>query len=264
MSNLGYSERVACRIFHRFHGTSFRCRRPGPSGTADGSGGQRARHHRHPTREGKVSCCVVLDAFSRRVVGWSVDQRCETALVNDALSMASESRTTDEVSVHPFGPWPVQYTSWGFSNLSASTASRAQWAPLATVRTTPPWSLLGLDADRAAQPQEVAAQDRAVGSPRPSGSSPSTTPSTCTARWATSLRRIRRPTRSNGSIHPDLTLTTAARKMDVGHCADIHPLPSTHGDACRRVTRFPTTSGDRSFGPPSSEGQNRQELRERE
>jgi hypothetical protein len=48
------------------------------------------------------------------------------------------------------------------------------------------------------------------------------------------------------------------------HCADIHPLPSTHGDACRRVTRFPTTSGDRSLGPPSSEGQNRQELRERE
>src|SRR5207253_5558897 len=25
----------------------------------------------HPTREGKVYCAVVLDAFSRRVVGWS-------------------------------------------------------------------------------------------------------------------------------------------------------------------------------------------------
>jgi len=44
-------------------------------------------------------------------------------------------------------------------------------------------------------------------------------------------RRIRRPTRSNRSIHPDLTLTTVVRKMGVGHCADIHPLPSTHGDA---------------------------------
>lgn len=27
----------------------------------------------HPTREGKVYCCVVLDAFSRKVVGWSID-----------------------------------------------------------------------------------------------------------------------------------------------------------------------------------------------
>lgn len=26
----------------------------------------------HPTREGKVYCCVVLDAFSRLIVGWSV------------------------------------------------------------------------------------------------------------------------------------------------------------------------------------------------
>jgi putative transposase len=26
----------------------------------------------HPTREGKVYCAVVLDAYSRRVVGWSI------------------------------------------------------------------------------------------------------------------------------------------------------------------------------------------------
>jgi putative transposase len=26
----------------------------------------------HPTREGKVDCTVVLDAFGRRVVGWSI------------------------------------------------------------------------------------------------------------------------------------------------------------------------------------------------
>jgi hypothetical protein len=29
---------------------------------------------------------VVLDPFSRKVVGWAIDRRCE-ALVNDALSM---------------------------------------------------------------------------------------------------------------------------------------------------------------------------------
>jgi putative transposase len=27
----------------------------------------------HPTREGKLDCAVVLDACSRRVIGWSID-----------------------------------------------------------------------------------------------------------------------------------------------------------------------------------------------
>jgi transposase InsO family protein len=68
----------------------------------------------HPTREGKVYCCVVLDAFSRRVVGWAIDRRCETALVNDALSMASESRPPGSVIHSDHGS---QFTSWGFSEL---------------------------------------------------------------------------------------------------------------------------------------------------
>ncbi len=29
----------------------------------------------HPTREGKIYCCAVIDAFSRMVVGWSIDSR---------------------------------------------------------------------------------------------------------------------------------------------------------------------------------------------
>ena len=41
----------------------------------------------HPTREGKVYCAVVLDAWSRRVVGWSIDSRPSTALVTNALGM---------------------------------------------------------------------------------------------------------------------------------------------------------------------------------
>ena len=27
----------------------------------------------HPTREGKVYCCAVMDTFSRRIVGWSIE-----------------------------------------------------------------------------------------------------------------------------------------------------------------------------------------------
>jgi hypothetical protein len=46
----------------------------------------------HPTREGKVYCAVVLDAWSRRVVGWSIDSTPTTALVNNALGMAIDQR----------------------------------------------------------------------------------------------------------------------------------------------------------------------------
>lgn len=47
----------------------------------------------HPTREGKVYCCVVLDAYSRRVVGWSIDSNQTAALVTNALGMTLENRS---------------------------------------------------------------------------------------------------------------------------------------------------------------------------
>ena len=49
----------------------------------------------HPTREGKVYCAVVLDVFSRRVVGWSIDATPTAALVTNALGMAIEGRRPD-------------------------------------------------------------------------------------------------------------------------------------------------------------------------
>src|SRR5207248_788373 len=46
----------------------------------------------HATSEAKLYCCVVLDLFSRKVVGWAIDRRCDSALVNDALANAHGSR----------------------------------------------------------------------------------------------------------------------------------------------------------------------------
>ena len=39
-------------------------------------------HTEHPAREGKLYCCVVLDVFSRRGVGWAIDstQKAEHAI----------------------------------------------------------------------------------------------------------------------------------------------------------------------------------------
>nr|WP_279628121.1 DDE-type integrase/transposase/recombinase [Amycolatopsis coloradensis] len=33
----------------------------------------------HPTWEGKLYCCAVLDAFSRKIVGWSIESSQNTA-----------------------------------------------------------------------------------------------------------------------------------------------------------------------------------------
>jgi putative transposase len=49
-------------------------------------------HHEHPTAEGKVYLAVVLDAFSRRVIGWSIADHMRAELVADALQMATWRR----------------------------------------------------------------------------------------------------------------------------------------------------------------------------
>ncbi|MDO5500308.1 MAG: IS3 family transposase [Propionibacteriaceae bacterium] len=71
----------------------------------------------HPTREGKVFCCVVLDTYSRRVVGWSIDASPTAALVTNALGMAIDSRlaktTTAGTVIH--SDQGVQFGSWAFT-----------------------------------------------------------------------------------------------------------------------------------------------------
>jgi putative transposase len=48
-----------------------------------------------PTREGWLYLAVVLDLFSRRVIGWSMSHSLEARLVLDALQMAVDSRRMD-------------------------------------------------------------------------------------------------------------------------------------------------------------------------
>lgn len=72
----------------------------------------------HPTREGKVYCCVVLDTYSRRVVGWSIDASPTAALVTNALGMAIDSRlgktSSAETVIH--SDQGVQFGSWAFTD----------------------------------------------------------------------------------------------------------------------------------------------------
>src|SRR4030095_15271699 len=48
----------------------------------------------HPTREGKLYCCVVLDVFSRRVVGWALDRRGTAGVDKGTLGMGRAARVT--------------------------------------------------------------------------------------------------------------------------------------------------------------------------
>jgi putative transposase len=67
----------------------------------------------HRTREGRLYCCAVLDAFSRRIVGWSMDSRADSTLVVNALDMAIRNRRpTGGGIVH--ADHGTQFTSWVF------------------------------------------------------------------------------------------------------------------------------------------------------
>jgi len=67
----------------------------------------------HRTREGKVCCSVVLDVFSRRVVGWSIDSAPTAGLVTNALGMAISNRSPDGTLIH--SDHGTQFTSWAFT-----------------------------------------------------------------------------------------------------------------------------------------------------
>ena len=71
----------------------------------------------HPTREGEVFCCCVLDTCSRRIVGWSIDTVQDSNLVVNALDMAIKQRRTKRGSiVHADHCTQGQFTSWSFTS----------------------------------------------------------------------------------------------------------------------------------------------------
>lgn len=65
-----------------------------------------------PTRAGFLYLAVVLDACSRRIVGWSMANHLRSELVLDALDMALEQRQPESVIHH--SDQGTQYTSIAF------------------------------------------------------------------------------------------------------------------------------------------------------
>ena len=75
-----------------------------------------------PTWEGFLYLAVVLDAFSRRVVGWAMAGHLRTCLVLDALDMALVRRQPSEVIHH--SDQGSQYTSVAFGKRCAQAGVR--------------------------------------------------------------------------------------------------------------------------------------------
>ena len=68
----------------------------------------------HPTREGKIYCAAVLDACSRKIIGWAIDSTQDSTLVVNALDMAIRARQPGPGGI-VHADHGVQFTSWVFT-----------------------------------------------------------------------------------------------------------------------------------------------------
>jgi transposase InsO family protein len=110
----------------------------------------------HRTREGEVYCAVVLDAFSRRIVGWSIDSSQTASLVVNAFGMAIENRQSEGVVIHSDhgtqGPIHVVGVHPPSTRLRARSIDGLHRRLL---RQRPDGVVLGADAGRAVEPEAM-------------------------------------------------------------------------------------------------------------
>lgn len=78
----------------------------------------------HPTSEGWVYLAVILDVYSRRVIGYSIAEHARAELVTTALAMAFRHRqpTRDTTVFH--SDHGAQYTSWAATTQLAAAGLR--------------------------------------------------------------------------------------------------------------------------------------------
>ncbi len=72
------------------------------------------------TAEGWLYLAIILDLFSRKVVGWAMSEHMNTALVETALHMALQTRQPDATLLH-HSDQGSQYTSASYQSILTST-----------------------------------------------------------------------------------------------------------------------------------------------
>ena len=98
-----------------------------------------------PTRTGAAYLCLIVDAFSRRIVGWRVAAHMRTSMVLDALEMARRSRGAqlEGLAVHSDRLSPPSSPPSATPSASPRSAPRPQsdrWATPTTTRWPRPSS----------------------------------------------------------------------------------------------------------------------------
>ncbi len=83
-----------------------------------------------------VYLAVVLDAFSRRVVGWALNQSLRSTIAVDALQQAIDERNPLPGLVH-HSDRGVQYASEDYINLLRKRGATCSMSVLETLTTTP-------------------------------------------------------------------------------------------------------------------------------
>jgi transposase InsO family protein len=90
----------------------------------------------HPTDEGKLYLCAIKDAWSGRIVGYSIGDRMTSSLAVAALGAAVALRgTCAGTIVH--SDRGGRFRSMRFTRAPAKPASAGRWAVWAPARTTP-------------------------------------------------------------------------------------------------------------------------------
>lgn len=87
-----------------------------------------------PTWAGMLYLAVVLDVWSRRVIGWAMEPHLRTELVVAALNMAIDQRRPQDVIHH--SDQGCQYTAVGFGLRCRAAGVRPSMARSATAMTT--------------------------------------------------------------------------------------------------------------------------------
>ena len=89
-----------------------------------------------PTREGWLYLAIILDGFSRRVVGWAMADHLQTALVLAALRLALQRRRPAAGLIH-YSDRGCQYTALAFGQHLRAPAWSRPPARSGTATTTP-------------------------------------------------------------------------------------------------------------------------------
>ena len=88
-----------------------------------------------PTWGGFLYLAVVLDVWSRRIVGWAMAAHLRTELVVEALDMALWQRRPDNVMHH--SDHGSQYTAFAFGARCREAGSGPPWGPSVTATIMP-------------------------------------------------------------------------------------------------------------------------------